>query len=47
MEHLERVNDIYNRGPDPESQEWKEQYEQHLLEEESRRNSKACATRAE
>ena len=47
MEHLERVNDIYNRGTDPECQEWKEQYEQHLLEEESKRNAKAHATRAE
>ena len=47
MEHLERVNTIYNRSPDPESHEWKGQYEQHLMEEESRRKEKAQATRAE
>ena len=47
LEHMERVNDIYNRGPDPESLEWKTQYQERLKEEEFRRNAKAQVTRTE
>ena len=44
---MERVNDIYNRGPDPESVEWKTQYQERLKEKEFRRNAKAQVTRTE
>ena len=47
LEHMERVNGIYSRGPDPESLEWKTQYQERLKEEEFRRNAKAQVTRAE